>query len=181
MYVKELPAEDWKQLRETRLRALRESSSSFMSTFQREYGYEEADWAAEFKRGRWWILRDPDDRPSGLIGATRFEGDWYLEYLWVAPDQRRGGLAAQLIRHATSSLASEEGVSSVSLWVLDGNYAAYSLYHRLGFEMDGTVQELEDGTGRKEMRMRGAIPLNEGPRLYKAGISSYPEESIQLF
>lgn len=164
MRVEELPAQDWKQLRETRLRALEESSDSFMSTLGRESGYEEHDWAAEFKRGRWWVLRGPDGRPAGLIGATWCEGDrdWYLEYLWVAPDQRRGGLAARLIRHAASRLASEEGASRVSLWVLDGNHAAYSLYRRLGFETDGTVQELEDGTGRREIRMRWPIPLNEG-------------------
>lgn len=164
MWVEELPAEDWEQLRETRLRALKESSDSFMSTFQYESGYEEHDWAAEFKRGRWWVLRGPDSRPTGLIGATWFESDreWYLEYLWISPDQRRGGLAERLIRHAASRLASEEGASSVSLWVLDGNHAAYSLYQRLGFETDGTVQELKDGSGRKEIRMSWSIPLNEG-------------------
>lgn len=162
MHPRELLIRDWEELREVRLRALRESGSSYISSFERESGYEENDWKEEFSRGRWWVLSGQGGSPAGLIGATPFQGDWYLEYLWIAPAFRRRGLAARLVRHVIDSVTAEEGISTVALWVLNENQAAYTLYKRLGFIADGTVQELRDGTGRKEIRMRLVVPSGDG-------------------
>lgn len=157
MQVKKLQVNDWKKLREIRLTALQDSVSSFMSNYECESEYGDDAWIAEFERGHWWVLQDQGESAAGLIGATAHEGRWYLEYLWVTPDLRRRGLAGDLTQHAISHLTTQEGAPGVSLWVLEGNHAAYSLYRQMGFGEDGKVQPLLDGTGRKEIRMDLAV------------------------
>jgi ribosomal protein S18 acetylase RimI-like enzyme len=170
------PAE-WKKLRAARLKALQESGDKFISNFEREAAYNESHWVAEFKRGHWWILESEDIRPAdgdgsddtqgytikGLIGATReldrAANRWYLEYIWVDPALRRKGFAGTLIRRAVAYLSAAREEASVSLWVLDGNHAARNLYGQLGFKDEGTMQPLNDNSGRKEvlMELRGSI------------------------
>jgi GNAT superfamily N-acetyltransferase len=55
-----------------------------------------------------------------------------LEFLFVKPAARRSGLAADLIRHATSWLRGQ-GAEVLELDVLAGNKAARATYERLGF------------------------------------------------
>lgn len=163
MVPERLLAQDWTQLRDTRLRALRDSASSFMSTYARESEYKDGKWRAEFHRGLWWVLRD-GSRVEGLIGASSPEDEdrWYLEYLWVAPEQRRRGMAAELVWAATDFLADKRVVHTAYLWVIDDNQVARGLYHQLGFTTDGTEQPLPNDPERQEVRMYATIPLIKG-------------------
>lgn len=151
MQPRELRSEDWEELRELRLKALRESGNSFLSNYGRESAYKPGAWVAEFERGHWWVLPDDDGSAAGLIGAAKAEGRWYLEYLWIDPAKRRRGLAEKLTDHVIGHLADAEGADDVALWVIEGNDAAKSLYEKMGFAEEGR-QPLPDGGG-KEIRM----------------------------
>jgi ribosomal protein S18 acetylase RimI-like enzyme len=142
-------------LRRLRLTALRESPHAFLSTFERERSFRRAQWRAEFGRGDWHSSRIRR-RPVSLLGVTREPAtppeECYLEYLWVAPDYRRRGLALELIGAVLKDLG-EAGVRTARLWVMDGNDLAVHLYTRAGFTMTDYSQPLEARPGRREELM----------------------------
>ena len=77
----------------------------------------------------------------------------YLEYLWVAPEFRRSGVASMLLRTVLDRLEGE-GVHTVWLFILDGNKPAMRLYQRFGFQRTNERQPLPDHPAGSEERMR---------------------------
>ena len=113
MSIRFLSASEWRLLRSARLDALRESPTSFLSTFAEERQYGQQRWEAELGRGD-WLVRTSDDasEAQALLGATRGAdipaADRYLSYLWVAPAARGRGLgttAASASSARTASIA----------------------------------------------------------------------------
>jgi len=137
--IKLLPPDHWRTLREIRLSALRESPQAFLSTYQKESGYDELRWRREFARGDWYVgvaRVGSADEQVGIAGITR-EYDTppdrcFLEYVWIVPEFRRQGIAFNMINEVLDRLKLS-GVQTVFLWVLDGNDAAVRLYELLGF------------------------------------------------
>ena len=146
------------QLRELRLRALRDAPAAFAATF--EEGRAEpperwADWTAAgaagetqvtvvaVDGGRWlgmvvgWLLAD---RP----------GRAWLAALWVDPSARRAGLGSALIE-AVAAWSRERGASSLELSVTEGNDAAAALYARAGFLETGRRRPLPADPSRTEV------------------------------
>lgn len=125
-----------------RLTALKESPDSFLSTYEGEQECREREWRAEFSRGEWTVA-DQRGIPVGLLGTTGEAGtppdERFLEYLWVAPEVRRSGVASMLITEAIQRLQ-QSGVSTLRLWVLDGNEPARRFYSKHGFALAGIQQ-----------------------------------------
>lgn len=70
----------------------------------------------------------------GYIGGhltTRFECDGELQYLWVAPNERRGGVASGLLR-SLAGWFTEHGAARICVDVLPDNQRARSFYSRYG-------------------------------------------------
>jgi ribosomal protein S18 acetylase RimI-like enzyme len=130
-----LTANEWVLLRDTRLIALKDSPEAFLSTYERELAYGERDWRAEFTRGQ-WTVEVRQGKAVGLLGATRDaaapRSECYLEYMWVSPEFRRCGVASSLVTQILRRLQGS-GVSTVWLWILDGNEAAQRFYEKCGF------------------------------------------------
>jgi ribosomal protein S18 acetylase RimI-like enzyme len=158
--VKVLTPNDWDVLREIRLTALSESPEMFLSTYAQEENYDEPKWQSEFMRGDWYVgmvAPESPDKPVSLLGITR-EPDTpahqcFLEYVWVAPEFRRRGLAFTMIRQVLGRLH-PGGVRTVFLWVLDGNDNAMRLYKRIGFTGCNRSQPLAARPGRSEELMQ---------------------------
>ena len=158
--IKLLTPDDWWTLRKIRLSALRESSHAFLSTYQKESGYDEPRWRTEFARGDWYVgmVRvESADKKVCIAGVTRELGtpahQCFLEYVWVAPKFRRQGVAFSMINEILDRLKLS-GVRTVFLWVLDGNSSATRLYKRLGFVSCNHRQPLEELPGRSEELMQ---------------------------
>src|SRR5260370_19901525 len=151
-----LDEDEWPRLREDRLTALKEATGAFLSNYGRELRYEEDDWRAEFSR-REWTLMTKYGRLVALLGATREAatppGECYLEYLWVSPEFRRSGAASVLIKIVLKRLI-KSGVTTVWLWILEGNEPARRLYEGLGFVSANKKQPLPDNPSRYEELMR---------------------------
>jgi ribosomal protein S18 acetylase RimI-like enzyme len=134
--VEVLTEDEWPRLQSIRLIALREDPSVFLFSHEKEATYREPEWRQEFSRGQWNIMVS-DHEDIGLLGVTREEGmseqECYLEYLWVAPDFRRDGVASLLLKAVLARLRAS-GVHTVWLYILDGNHPAMRLYQRFGFE-----------------------------------------------
>jgi ribosomal protein S18 acetylase RimI-like enzyme len=138
---------------------LRESPAAFLSQYDDEVDFTEADWKDEAARGIWLVWLS-DGRPVALIGATPEPDvsprDRYLSHLWVAPHARRTGIATRLVTDMLRRLEAAH-VGRAWLWVLDGNDAARSLYLRLGFSPAGDRQPLSYDSSRFEERLTREI------------------------
>jgi len=151
-----LGPEDWLILRDLRLSALRESPDCFLSSYDRERHFGRHRWLAEFSRGDWHIALS-DGQAAGLMGVTREPGDpasqCYLEYLWVVPQARGTGFALSFLLDVLGQLRAA-GVTTVLLWVMDGNLPAARLYEKAGFESVGQPVPLAARPGRSEQLYR---------------------------
>lgn len=76
------------------------------------------------------------DHPCGTAFVARHESTAFLHALHVAPDLRRSGLGAALLRKA-AMWARDEDATRLALAVGIGNTAALGLYRSLGFAEAG--------------------------------------------
>jgi ribosomal protein S18 acetylase RimI-like enzyme len=148
--------DDWPRLQDIRLTALNTDPDAFLATYEREKAYGERRWRQEFSRGEWNVMC-VDDQDVGLVGSTR-EADMPLhecdlEFLWIAPDLRRAGVATTLLRTVLDRLR-DSGVRIVWLWILNGNDPAMRLYEQFGFQSTNKLQPLPGNPRRSEERMR---------------------------
>lgn len=77
------------------------------------------------------------ERDGALLAAsliTRWQETPLLAFVIVAPHVQRQGLAEQVLRYSMAELW-EQGESTLSLFVTDGNTPAQRLYDRLGFRL----------------------------------------------
>lgn len=165
MWKRLLGDDEWRLLRDLRLRALRDAPEAFLSTLHRESAWTQNDWMGELERGD-WLAGFADGDAIALLGATS-ESDIaaterYLSYLWVAPDHRRRGVGRELVLYMLDRLRFL-GVDRVWLWVLDGNESARRLYVVLGFVSTHERQPLRNDPSRCEERMSLALST-DSPR-----------------
>jgi ribosomal protein S18 acetylase RimI-like enzyme len=78
-----------------------------------------------------------------------------LAALYVDPRDWHQGVGSDLLSAALERLRAER-YREVSLWVLEGNERALSLYRRFGFELDGT-RSWHQRSRREELRMRATL------------------------
>jgi ribosomal protein S18 acetylase RimI-like enzyme len=79
------------------------------------------------------IVIEDDGGVSGYVAVERqADGGGYIDFLGVAPEHRRMGLGAELIRAGVAALR-DLGCERVSLTVRTDNLGARSLYTGLGF------------------------------------------------
>jgi ribosomal protein S18 acetylase RimI-like enzyme len=152
-----LAPDEWHRLRDIRLSALSESPDAFLARYEDEEAYGESRWRAEFARGHWYIGLI-EGNPVSLLGITHEPGapaqERFLEYLWVSPERRRSGVARSMLSFIIEDLRTS-GVTTVFLWVLDGNEIAVDFYNKVGFSRSNHRQPLpEDPEKRSEELMR---------------------------
>jgi ribosomal protein S18 acetylase RimI-like enzyme len=154
--IKRLARHEWLELRDIRLSALRDSPRAFLSTYEQEKDYVEAQWRAELIRGDWYITV-LDGKPISLLGATRepdmLPHERFIEYLWVSRTCRRSGIARSMVTAVVGRLQAS-GVRTVYLWVLDGNEIALNLYKNIGFVSTNHRQDLPEHPALGEEKMR---------------------------
>jgi RimJ/RimL family protein N-acetyltransferase len=160
-HIKLLVPDEWRVLRDMRLAALHDSPQAFLARYETEKEFAEPKWRAEFGRGEWAVgILDDDPAgiyPVGIVGCTREDGglahERYLEYIWVAREWRKQGVAFDMLTAVLANLR-ESGVRTAYLWVLDGNDDAVRLYKRVGFVSNNHRQPLAARPGRTEERMQ---------------------------
>ena len=152
--------EDAAILKQVRLAALLDTPSAFGSTYASEAMWTDEQWtrrAIHTSAGRdsatflAWI----EGRPAGIAGGYRPDNavdDVELVSMWTAPDARRSGVGALLVR-AVVEWAIENDSSSIGLWVTRGNDPAIALYESLGFRETGDYQPLPSDPCKDELRM----------------------------
>jgi ribosomal protein S18 acetylase RimI-like enzyme len=156
--VRRVLADEWRTVKEVRLRALRDAPDFFWATFDQEVDKPEAWWADFIAVGAWFIAErggEPLGIAAGLVPREANTKDVHLISMWVAPEARGERIAADLIREVVG-WAGSEGATGVMLEVTETNASARRLYERCGFVPTGKTQVLprEPHVIEHEMRLR---------------------------
>nr|WP_034656359.1 GNAT family N-acetyltransferase [Cellulosimicrobium sp. MM] len=176
--VARIRPDDWRELRDVRLRALADAPSAFGSTLAREAAFPDGVWRERAAQGRTLLARTvPDGGPPGdrdksddgaPPGSGRSPGPVVgvaavvpspddptvaeLVSVWVEPGARGSGVAASLLARA-DDLAAGLGARTLALWVTATNTPALRLYDRAGFAPTGETQPLPSDPRLLELRM----------------------------
>jgi GNAT superfamily N-acetyltransferase len=148
--VRKLDVNDWKTLREIRLRALLDAPEAFHRTYEEEAALEEDRWRGRLASTEHVsLLAELDGRPVGLVGggpAGEDERDpeaAFMVAMWVDPDSRGQGVAERLTT-ALADWSREQGYHRLVLWVYDAAPRAAAFYRKAGFEPTGRTEVFRD-------------------------------------
>lgn len=87
-----------------------------------------------------------DTRPVGIVSII----DSRIENLYVLPDEQRRGYGTKLLQFALQKCD-----GTPTLWILDNNTPAYSLYTKYGFTKTGVFHRLSPEIAEIEMKRKG--------------------------
>jgi ribosomal protein S18 acetylase RimI-like enzyme len=155
--VRRVTAEEWRTLRDVRLRALEDAPGAFATRFEEARGRPERwwlEWAARSADGdgQAMFLAWEDDEPVGIAGTFVDDGTRWLISMWTSPAARGRGVGHALV-DAVVEFARATGGGELLLEVTEGNDAAYALYRACGFVDVGAGEPHDDGTPTHVMRM----------------------------
>lgn len=156
MTIDRLVPDDWQTLRDLRLRALLTDPDSFGSSWEDEQDGDEPWWRAWLATQRWFVARDDDGAPVGIVVAVPPPpGEPFtLNGLWVAPGARGRGTAQALAERVVS----EAGDAGLVLTVVEGNVAARNLFTGMGFRPTGERYPRERDPSRTNERLALTAP-----------------------
>jgi RimJ/RimL family protein N-acetyltransferase len=152
--VRLIGAAEWRELREIRLRALRDAPEAFLTTAAQAEAERDEHWAdraAMSERGdRWGIFLaraesgDAVGMASGIEDPNR-PGTVELIQMWVDPSWRNKSIGAQLVEAVVTWGARR--AERIRLGVATDNPAALALYARSGFVATGEEKPFEGRPG----------------------------------
>lgn len=132
MEIDRISPDNWEVVRDIRLQALLDAPDAYGSTYAHESTFDETRWRERCSSPHFVAIHDGE--PVGLVaGMTLTNPETRdLVSMWVRPDFRGTGLAADLVR-AVIAWAVDEKAQALVLRVNDGNDRAWRLYEKLGF------------------------------------------------
>jgi len=95
--------DEWRHVRDLRLRALADSPDAFGSTFERERAHAEGDWLRwisgwEDGVNRLVVAIDEEDWIGMAVGSRTGDDERaHLYAMWVDPRSRRAGIGRRLV------------------------------------------------------------------------------------
>ena len=152
--IRTLTGQDWRLLRDLRLRALHDAPAAFGSSAADAERLSEEDWRRRLEGSAVFMARS-GELDVGLVAGIPAEspGEAELISMWVASAWRGHGVGAALVDHVVH-WAAEMRFARLRLWVAVGNGPAERLYARLGFVRTGEVQPMgKAGFDRVEFAM----------------------------
>lgn len=158
--IRSLAAHEWREYRDVRLHALKESPDAFGSLWELERDRPDEEWRRRVESG----VRSSENLPlvaegdSGLVGLAWGRIDpaepetAHVYQMWVAPADRGRGLGSRLLSEIVQ-WARASGARRVVLDVTCGNEPAERLYWGAGFEPLGDPAPLRPGATLLSQRM----------------------------
>ena len=150
MVIRPIRPDEWRELRDIRLRALQDAPDAFGATFEEEFADSDEAWQHRSNRPDGLMVVAVDER-GGFVGMASGGPAWddmdgaALYGMWVDPAARGQGVGEALIG-VIASWAQASGYERLGLGVTIGNDTAVRLYERLGFEDTGLRFPLRDDT-----------------------------------
>lgn len=150
MRIREVSDSELAQLREIRLRALQDARFAYGSTYEREQARVPEDYRTWVTDGVTLVAEDDDGWHA--IGHGRLDKTKpslaYVMAMWVAPEHRGTHVGAAIL-DTLMEWARQQGASTVSLGVTEGNAPAEALYRSRGFEPTGMREPLTSDPTRQ--------------------------------
>ncbi len=138
--------DDWRAVREVRLRALADSPDAFGVTLEEARAQTEAVWRQRLEGSNPTLLALDEDHPVGMGGGflpPETDVAW-IWGMWIAPEWRGTGLGRRIVDELVRWT---QGTGrAVHLHVAEGNDAARALYVSSGFVATGRWEPLRDGS-----------------------------------
>lgn len=164
--VRALGEEDWRQYRDIRLMALKESPDAFVATEAQEEALDEQGWRERMRRAR-RLVAERDGSLLGVVSLGQGDPDHScpveLFGQWVAPQARGTGVAWKLVE-AGAAQALADGHRQLGYWVGTDNGRAVAFASSFGFRPTGTRRPMRvtnETDGAQEMVM--VLPLGVYP------------------
>jgi GNAT superfamily N-acetyltransferase len=133
-----LGVDDWATYREVRLKALRESPSSFTATYEEEAAQDEAFWHDRMQRSLRFLATEAGE-PLGVVSLGRDSEDpssGEVFALYVTPQARNRGVSWRLVQ-AVADRAQQQGMRQLLYWVGTENARAIAFGANFGFRPVG--------------------------------------------
>lgn len=160
--IRRIRAEEWRELRSLRLRALAEAPIAFGATLAEEQAYSEDVWreralGASAGCDRATFVAELNGVWIGVVTGlakqfTTSNGTLLLVAMFVVASERRRGLGVNLV-NKVSAWARDCGASQLALWVTSDNASAVALYERCEFRCTGALKPHSHAPGRVEKEM----------------------------
>jgi ribosomal protein S18 acetylase RimI-like enzyme len=174
--IRRLGESEWREFREVRLAALRESPDAFAATADEEQLYDDSVWADRVSRSV-RIVAEADGVPAGVVCVGHHAPDDDLAEpgetgeifgLWVSPDLRGTGVATRLIE-AGAAQARADGSRRLAYWVSTDNGRAVAFASGMGFRPTDYRRPMRGSGGRvveggDEVAMVLALGEDRSPR-----------------
>jgi GNAT superfamily N-acetyltransferase len=152
--LRQLSPDDWQLFREVRLAALREAAYAFSSTLEEWQGPNDTQerWRQRLTNVPLNVVAYFNGAPAGMVGATNpsAAGATELISMWVAPHARGTGVADALVA-AVIAWATERGINTIALDVVETNARARAFYRRQGFADRGRVADPRSAQPERRM------------------------------
>ncbi len=136
--VTRIRSNQWRILKNVRLRALEEAPYAFGTTLAGGKKRTDRDWQDMARdhatlSDRAYFMAYVGNSPCGMAGCYRTTSDTVvLTAMWVAPEFRGQKIGEQIV-HAVIKWAREGGATTLEAWVSENNPARF-FYQKIGFE-----------------------------------------------
>ena len=155
MIVRRLTPADAPEFRRLRLKALRESPTAFGSTYAEEARRPLAAFKTrlEARADNWVFGSLHGQQLIGVLRLVREQGKKErhkatIYGLYVAPSERRRGIARKLLAEAIATARKLKGLRQIRIGVVTSNAAARALYVKAGFVEYGKEEDALFVAGR---------------------------------
>lgn len=138
--IRRLGVDDVEAFREIRLEAVKSHPDAFAGDYENEVARDSSRWKDKLAKTEFYGA-ECDGQLIGLIGYFRFEGrkmahGGKIISMYVRPDFRGRQVGRTLIAYVVARARDE--IEQLFLCCVTVNYAAYTLYQRMGFVTYGT-------------------------------------------
>jgi ribosomal protein S18 acetylase RimI-like enzyme len=163
--IRPINKSDWRQYRDTRLKALKDSPQAFGSTYENTSKLPDSEWLDRLTR----ITLDRD-LPLAAVIESQFVGmAWarieepnlevvHLYQMWVSPSFRGHRIGYRLLETALA-WAGEQGAKTMILGVTYGDTPARKLYESAGFRTTNSSDLLRPGSDLRVQTMKYDLPV----------------------
>ena len=155
MFIRRLSPADAPEFRRLRLQALQESPTAFGSSYREEAKRTLAAFQKrlELRADNWVFGSLQGKQLLGVIRLVREQGSKErhkatIYGLYVAPSERRRGVARQLLARTIATASKLKGVRQIRIGVVASNAAATALYVKAGFVEYGKEEDALFVAGR---------------------------------
>ncbi|MCY3682906.1 MAG: GNAT family N-acetyltransferase [Gemmatimonadetes bacterium] len=144
--VARIRSDQWRILRDVRLRALEDAPYAFGTTLSEGEQRTDRDWQDMARdhanlSDRAYFMAYVGDNPCGMAGCYRRASDVVvLTAMWVAPEFRGQNIGEQIVS-AVIEWAREGGATTLEAWVSENNLARF-FYQKIGFEETSLTEPL---------------------------------------